>query len=98
MAAITNTAQSKAGNGLGPTTTVIVTDAAVADEAALKALIDGLGQAGHSIAGVAGTANNAGVMHFALQGGPDASAYSAETLGAIAIQAVSAVVTFTSNP
>jgi hypothetical protein len=96
MAAITNTAQSKAGMGLGPTTTIVVTDAAVADEAALKALIEGLG-AVHSIAGVEGTANNSGVMHFALQGGPDASAYSAETLSS-SIQAVSAVVTFTSNP
>jgi len=94
MAAITNTAQSKAGNGLGPTTTIVVTEAAVADEAALKTLIDGIGFAGHTIAGVAGTANNAGVMHFALQGGPDASAYSSEDLG----QAVTAVVTFTGNP
>lgn len=94
MAAITNTSTAKAGNGLGPTTTVVVTDAAVANEAALKAIIDAVGFAGHSIAGVSGTANNAGVMHFALQGGPDASAYSSEVLG----QALTAVVTFTSNP
>lgn len=94
MAAITNTSTAKAGMGLGPTTTIVDTDAAVADEAALKAIIDAMGAAGHTIAGVEGTANNAGVMHFALQGGPDASGYSAEVLG----QAVSAVVTFTSNP
>ena len=96
MAAITNTANTTTGNGLGPTTTVIVTDGNVTNEAALKALTDGLAQAGHSIAGVAGTVGS--TMHVALQGGPDASGYSAETLGAIAIQAVSAVVTFTSNP
>jgi hypothetical protein len=94
MATVTNNAVGKAGNGLGPTTTIVVTDAAVADDAALKAIIDAAGQAGHTIAGVAGTANNAGTMHFALQGGPDASGYSAEVLG----QAVSAVVTFTGNP
>jgi hypothetical protein len=90
MAAITNTSNAQAGNGLGPVTTVVVTDAAVANEAALKAIIDAAGFAGHTIAGVAGTANNAGVMHFALQGGPDASGYAAEVLG----QALSAVVTF----
>ena len=95
MAAITNTGVGKAGMGLGPTTTIIDTDASVADAAALKVLIDGLGQAGHTIAGVEGSVG--GVMHFALQGGPDASGYSAETLSST-IQAVSAVVTFTSNP
>ena len=94
MAAITNTAQSKAGNGLGPTTSIVKTDAAVANEAALKAIIDAAGFAGHTVAGVEGTANNAGVMHFALQGGPDASGYASEVLG----QAVTEVVTFTSNP
>ena len=97
MAAITNTAQSKAGMGLGPTTSIVKTDAAVANEAGLKALLEGLAQAGHTIAGVEGTANNSGVMHFALQGGPDASGYSGETLSST-IQAVSEVVTFTSNP
>jgi hypothetical protein len=94
MAAVTNNAVAKAGMGLGPTTTIVVTDAAVANDAAAQAIVDAMGAAGHTIAGVSGTANNAGVMHFALQGGPDASAYSAEVLG----QAVSAVVTFTSNP
>lgn len=97
MAAITNTSTAKAGNGLGPTTTIVKTDAAVANEAGLKTLINGLAQAGHTIAGVEGTANNSGVMHFALQGGPDASGYSGETLSST-IQAVSEVVTFTSNP
>jgi hypothetical protein len=94
MASVTNNATGKAGNGLGPTTTIVVTDAAVADDAALTAIITAAGQAGHTIAGVAGTANNAGVMHFALQGGPDASGYSAEVLG----QALSAVVEFKQNP
>lgn len=83
MAAITNTSQAQAGNGLGPKTQIIVTDAAVADEAALKVIIDEIGFEGHTIAGVAGTANNAGVMHFALQGG-----------GTAAITGCSAVVTF----
>ena len=68
MASVSSNAVGKAGNGLGPRTQVIVTDAAVADDAALKAIIDAAGNAGHTIAAVAGTANNAGVMHFALQG------------------------------
>ena len=83
MAAITNTSQAQAGNGLGPKTQIIVTDAAVADEAALKVIIDEIGFEGHTIAGVAGTADGAGVMHFALQGGETA-----------AITGCSAVVTF----
>jgi hypothetical protein len=90
MAAITNTANSGEGMGLGPTTTIVVTDNAVANEAALKTLIDGIGFAGHTIAGVDGAF--AGVMHFALQGGPDASGYSAETIGG---NDLTAVVTFT---
>lgn len=94
MAEVTNNAVAKAGNGLGPTTTILVTDAAVADDAALTAIRLALETDGHTIAGVAGTANNAGVMHFAVQGGPDASGHSATVKG----QAVSAVCTFTGNP
>lgn len=94
MAEVTNRAVAKAGNGMGPTTTVLVTDAAVADDAALTAIRLALETDGHTIAGVAGTANNAGVMHIAIQGGPDASAYAATVKG----QALSAVVTFTGNP
>mgnify|MGYP006104230679 FL=1 len=66
---ITNTAVAKAGNGLGSTTTIIVTNAAVANDAALAVIVNEIGVEGHTIAGVAGTANNAGVMHFAIQGG-----------------------------
>jgi hypothetical protein len=73
MAEVTNNAVAKAGNGLGPRTQIIVTDAAVADDAALTAIRLAAETAGHTIAGVAGTANNAGVMHFALQGGGDAT-------------------------
>lgn len=87
MASVTTNAVAKAGNGLGPRTQIIVTDAAVADDAALKVIVDEIGQEGHTIAAVAGTANNAGVMHFALQGGPTA-----------AITGTSAVVDFVSNP
>jgi hypothetical protein len=94
MAEVTNRAVTKAGNGLGPTTTILVTDAAVADDAAARAIELALTNDGHTIAGVAGTANGAGVMHWAIQGGPDASAYSATVKG----QALSAVVTFTGNP
>ena len=72
-----------AGNGLGPATQIIVTSAAVADDAALKVIIDEIGAEGHTIAGVAGTADGSGVMHFALQGGPTA-----------AITGTAAVVTF----
>lgn len=88
--ALTTTATTKAGNGLGSRTVVLVTDAAVADDAAAEAIRLALEVDGHTIAGVAGTANNAGVMHWAVQGGPDASAYAAEVKG----QALSAVVTF----
>jgi hypothetical protein len=69
MASVTNPAVAKAGNGLGPKTTIIVTNAAVADDAALAVIVNEIGAEGHTIAAVAGTANNAGVMHFAIQGG-----------------------------
>ena len=81
---------AKAGNGLGSRTTILVTDAAVADDAAAAAIEKALGADGGTIAAVAGTANNAGVMHWAVQGGPDVSAYSNTVKG----QALSAVVTF----
>ena len=76
------------GNGLGSTTTVLVSDAVVADQAALDAISVALQNAGHTVAGIDGAL--AGVMHFAVQGGPDASGYAAEVMG----QALSAVCTF----
>jgi hypothetical protein len=88
--ALTTTATTKAGNGLGSRTTVLVTDAAVATPAAAKAIEQALTVDGATVAGIAGTADGAGVMHFAVQGGPDASAYAAEVKG----QALTAVVTF----
>ena len=88
--ALTTAAVVKAGNGLGSRTTILVTAAAVADDAAAAAINAALHADGHTIAAVAGTANNAGVMHFAVQGGPDASAFSNEVKG----QALSAVITF----
>ena len=77
-----------AGTGLGAVTTVLVSDAVVADQAALKAIRLALENAGHTIAGIDGAVGAA--MHFAVQAGPDASAHSAEVLG----QALSAVCTF----
>jgi hypothetical protein len=82
-----NTAIAQKGNGLGSTTTVLVSDAAVADQAALDAVSLALQAAGHTVAGIDGA--HGGVMHFAVQG-PDASAWSAEVMG----QALSAVCTF----
>ena len=77
------------GNGLGSVTTILDSDAVVADQAALDAISVALQNAGHTVAGIDGAL--AGVMHFAIQGGPDASGYAAEVLG----QALSAVCTFT---
>ena len=82
-------AVARAGNGLGSVTTVLVSDAAVADQAALDAVSAALQFAGHTVAGIDGA--HGGTMHFAVQGGPDASGYSAEVMG----QALSAVCTFT---
>jgi len=65
---------AKAGNGLGPATQIIVTSAAVADDAALAVIVNEIGAEGHTIAAIAGTANNAGVMHFAIQGGANPAA------------------------
>lgn len=65
---------AKAGNGLGPATQIIVTDAAVADDAALAVIVNEIGAEGHTIAAIAGTANGAGVMHFAVQGGANPAA------------------------
>ena len=79
---------AKAGNGLGSVTTILVSDAAVADQAALDAVSAALQSAGHTVAGIDGA--HGGTMHFAVQGGPDASGYSATVMG----QALSAVCTF----
>ena len=87
---LTTAAVAKAGNGLGSRTTILVTDAAVADDAAAAAIEKALGADGHTIAAVAGTANNAGVMHFALQGGGDATTPYG--------QAFTVVCDFTGNP
>jgi|TARA_B110000438_G_scaffold96367_1_gene95586 hypothetical protein len=76
------------GNGLGSVTTILDSDAVVADQAALDAISVALQNAGHTVAGIDGAL--AGVMHFAVQGGPDASGYAAEVMG----QALSAVCTF----
>ena len=81
-------ATAGAGTGLGAVTTILDSDAVVADDAALKAIRLALSSAGHTIAGIDGTVG--GVMYFAVQAGPDASGYSAEVLG----QALSAVCTF----
>lgn len=67
MASLTNPAIAQAGNGLGGKTHILVTTAAVADAAALKVIIDEIGFEGHTVAGVSGTADGAGVMHFAVQ-------------------------------
>ena len=79
---------AKSGNGLGSVTTILDSDAAVADQAALDAISAALQMAGHTVAGISGA--HGGVMHFAVQGGPDASGYAAEVMG----QALSAVCTF----
>lgn len=84
--ALTTTAASRAGNGLGPRTQIVVTDASVANQAALEAIVKAAAVGGWSIAGIAGSTG--GVMHFALQGGADADG---ETIG----QAVSIVADFT---
>ena len=77
-----------AGTGLGAVTSILVSDAVVADQAALKAIRMALEVAGHTIAGIDGAV--AGTMHFAVQAGPDASGYAAKVLG----QALSEVCTF----
>ena len=81
-------AKATIGNGLGSVTTILDSDAVVADQAALDAISAALQNAGHTVVGIDGAL--AGVMHFAIQGGPDASGYAAEVLG----QALSAVCTF----
>ena len=79
---------TRAGTGFGAVTSILVSDAVVADQAALKAIRLALEVAGHTIAGIDGAVT--AKMHFAVQAGPDASGYAAEVLG----QALSAVCTF----
>ena len=78
--------KARAGSGLGPRTQIVVTDSAVADQAALDAIVAAAAVGGWTVAGIAGAL--AGVMHIALQGGGDADG---ETIG----QAVSIVADFT---
>jgi len=87
MAAVTNRAVAKAGNGLGPKTEIV--SGAPADQAELDALVLGLGQRGNTIAGVDGA--HGGTMHFALQGG---TAAGGNTVGGVAL---TAVATFEDN-
>lgn len=72
------------GNGLGSTTVVVVSDAVVADQAALDAVSAALQSAGWTVAGIDGA--HGGLMHFAIQGGD----WTDGVMG----QALSAVCTF----
>jgi len=65
MATVTNVnGKAKAGNGLGPKTTII--SSSVADQDVLDAFVRDITALGYTIAGIAGA--HGGTMHFALQG------------------------------
>ena len=76
---------AKSGNGLGSVTTILVSDAVVADQDALDAISLALQAAGHTVAGISGA--HGAAMHFAIQGGTWADGVFG--------QALSAVCTFT---
>lgn len=88
MATVSNpNAAAKAGNGLGPLTTII--SMPTADQAALDAQAAELATT-HTIAGVAGTAG--GTVHMALQG---TAAVPGTVNGGVV---VTTVIAFDQNP
>lgn len=84
MAGITDVnGQVRDGNGLGPKTTVINIAKTNITKAEMQTMVDALGSAGHTVAGIKGflaneTADNVQVV---LQGGVDYVAVGADALG-----------------
>ena len=84
MAGITDVnGQVRDGNGLGPKTVVINIAKTNITKAEMQTMVDELGQAGHTIAGIKGfladeTADNVQVV---LQGGVDYVADASDALG-----------------
>jgi hypothetical protein len=84
MAGITDVnGQVRDGNGLGPKTTVINIAKTNITKAEMQTMVDALGSAGHTVAGIKGflaneTADNVQVV---LQGGVDYVADASDALG-----------------
>lgn len=94
MATVTNNAVAKAGNGLGPKTTII--SSAVADQDVLDAFVRDLTALGYTVAAIAGA--HGGTMHFAVQGTRDLSSAELADGGVTTGVDIAVVCTFDQNP
>ena len=101
MAGITDVnGQVRDGNGLGPKTVVINIAKSNITKAEMQTMVDFLGQAGHTIAGIKGfladeTADNVQVI---LQGGVDYVADSSDALGVTGAATTILAGPFDQNP
>ena len=101
MAVVTDAnGQVRDGNGLGPKTTVINIAKTNITKAEMQTMVDALGQAGHTIAGINGmladeTADNVQVI---LQGGVDYVADASDALGVTGAATTILAGPFDQNP
>lgn len=101
MAGITDVnGQVRDGNGLGPKTVVINIAKTNITKAEMQTMVDALGQAGHTIAGIKGflaneTADNVQVV---LQGGVDYVADGTDALGVTGAATTILAGPFDQNP
>ena len=101
MAGITDVnGQVRDGNGLGPKTVVINIAKTDITKAEMQTMVDALGQAGHTIAGIKGfladeTADNVQVI---LQGGVDYVADASDALGVTGAATTILAGPFDQNP
>lgn len=101
MAGITDVnGQVRDGNGLGPKTTVINIAKTNITKAEMQTMVDALGSAGHTVAGIKGfladeTADNVQVV---LQGGVDYQADASDALGVTGAATTILAGPFDQNP
>jgi len=101
MAGITDVnGQVRDGNGLGPKTTVINIAKTNITKAEMQTMVDALGSAGHTVAGIKGflaneTADNVQVV---LQGGVDYVADASDALGVTGAATTILAGPFDQNP
>lgn len=87
--------KTKAGNGLGPVTQIVEMDmdSGNVTQAALDDMVQAMGAAGHTIAGIAGDVGDASV-HIAIQGGATIATDATDAFGVTGTN-ITAVCVFT---
>lgn len=99
MAAVTPVNYAaKAGNGLGPKTQIVALtmDSGNVTQDALDDMVQAMGFAGHTIAGIDGAVGDA-TVHIAVQGGATIATDTSDAFGVTGTD-ITAVAVFDQNP